>query len=52
VRIIAFSIGREGNTNELENLTPYEDDVKKVIENEDPKNLGNEIMIMVLKGED
>lgn len=50
VRIIAFSIGREGNTKELENLTPYEDDVKKVTENEDPSILAREIMKMVLRG--
>lgn len=53
IRIIAFSVGGEGSTRELENLTPHLDDVRQVksIAFERPEKLGQEIMKLVLTGE-
>jgi len=52
VRIVAFSVGGEGSTGELENLTPHLDDVRQVTSNEfnNPKIFGQEIMKLVLTG--
>lgn len=53
IKVIAVAVGKEADPGELIKVVPNKGNlIKSEKSDEDPKNLGDEVMVIVLKGED